>query len=66
MSKELWLEFGGKKADGWQDMHWYNEGRWQEFPYWIKALAKRLVTRKPNYKMYYKIRYGKKGFTVVL
>lgn len=64
--KELWLEFGEKQGDGWQNMHWYNEGRWQEFPYWFKDLLKRLFLRQPKYKMYYTIRYGKKGFTVVL
>lgn len=64
MSKELWLEFGSKNDDGWEDMSWYNEGRWQEFPYWLKHLAKRLFMRKPKSKMYYKVRYGTKGVTV--
>lgn len=65
MSKELWLEFGYKHDDGWQDMLWYNEGRWQELPYWFKGLLKRL-TRGYKTKMYFIIRWGKKGKMVVL
>lgn len=38
-----------------RDMFWYNEGRWQEFPYFIKHFIKNIFTKN----RYYKIRYGK-------
>ena len=65
-NKELWLEFGYKNDDGWEDVSWYNEGRAREFPYWFKHIMKRLFTRKPSSKMYYKLRYGKTviGFVI--
>jgi hypothetical protein len=55
MSKnELWLEFGKINSDGWHDLFWYNEGRWQELPYFIKNFIGDIFTKN----RYYYIRYG--------
>ena len=57
MRKELWLEFGfvHRKQNNYHDMLWYNEGRWQEFPYFIKHYISDFF--KPD--RYFLIRYGK-------
>ena len=45
MKKELWLEFGFLQKE-YKDMCWYNEGRWQELPYFLKNLWKpRVIPR---------------------
>ena len=58
MTTELWLEFGFIQRDqnNWHEMLWYNEGRWQELPYFIKNLTKRFFSKN----MYFKARYGKR------
>jgi len=57
MNKELWLEFGYIKFDdNYEDMLWYNDGRWQELWYFIKHLF--LYRNKKQ--MYFKWRYGNK------
>lgn len=56
MVKELWLEFGfiQKEQNNWHEMLWYNEGRWQEFPYWVRHLLKNIF-RKDTYHL---LRWG--------
>ena len=56
MKKELWLEFGYKMKPDYEDMLWYNEGRWQQWKYFVKNF---LEFRKDKRPMYFKIRYGK-------
>lgn len=58
MKNELWLEYGYRMDDGWDDMLWYNEGRASEIGYFVKGLFRRIF-RSYKTKMYYKIRYGK-------
>jgi len=57
MKKELWLEFGAVDSTGFHHMFWYNEGRWQELPYFIKNF---FHNRKRS-NMYYFWRYGSKN-----
>lgn len=52
-SSELWLEFGYVQKNNWHEMLWYNEGRAEEFGYFIKNFIKELFTPK----MYFLIRY---------
>lgn len=56
MKKELWLEFGfiHRKQNNYHDMLWYNEGRWEELPYFLKALWK----HRNRKDMYFFWRYG--------
>lgn len=60
MNKELWLEFGYLQAEqnNYHNMLWYNEGRWQELPYFLKNLWK----YKFKKNMYFFWRYGKKNY----
>jgi hypothetical protein len=58
MKHELWLEYGFRQSDGWNDVLWYNEGRASEIGYFVKGFFKRIF-RGYKTKMYYKIRYGK-------
>ena len=53
MRRELWLEFGYNKDNNYEDMLWYNEGRANEFFYFIKNLLKKII----NKKMYFKMRF---------
>lgn len=52
--KELWLEYGKINHDGWHDLFWYNEGRWQEIGYFIKKFIKDLFTKNRYYHMRYR------------
>lgn len=36
--KEVWLELGFLDKDGGHDMLWYNEGNFDEFPYFKKKV----------------------------
>lgn len=53
-NKELWLEFGKINNDGWYDLFWYNEGRWQEIGYFLRNFFKDVFTKN----RYYHMRYG--------
>ncbi len=55
--KELWLEYGFVNIDGFHDVCWYNEGRWQELYYFIKRYFQ--LFKKDN--MYFLWRYGGKN-----
>jgi len=56
MKKELWLEFGYKQQNNYEDMVWYNEGRWQEIFYFLKKLFR----YRKEQSMYFLWRCGKK------
>jgi len=56
MSKELWLEFGYLKEGDYQDVLWYNEGRWQEVWYFLKETIR--LKRKYKTGIYSFWRYG--------
>ena len=60
MRKELWLEFGyiQQSNNNWHEMLWYNEGRWQELPYFLKRLLRDFFRKN----MYFKMKYGKLQF----
>lgn len=59
MEKELWLEFGYLKDNDYQDVLWYNEGRWQDIWYFIKEI----IRLKNKYKtgIYALWRFGRKN-----
>lgn len=55
MKKELWLEFGSKHDDRFEDMLWYNEGNANEIGYFLRQFIKNLFTKN----RYFKMRFGK-------
>ena len=57
MARELWLESGRVDCDGWMDMHWYNEGRWQELPFFLWLLVRSIGKRR----RYFFWRFGTKN-----
>jgi hypothetical protein len=61
MKKELWLETGTIQGNDYHDMHWYNEGNFQELPQFFKQAWN---LRKTSYA-YAFMRWGKKRIYIL-